>query len=79
MHAVGVGDLHDAEAERRLHGTGAPDACHEPEPFEVIERRHHRLIAAPRKMGEPFERWKHPFVFLGQAGSCEGCEAGFNV
>jgi hypothetical protein len=50
MHPVGVGDLHDLEAERRLYAFDAPDACHEPEAFEVIERRHDRLLAAHRQM-----------------------------
>src|SRR5262245_42472343 len=64
MHPIGVGDLHDLEAKRRLYAADAPDTCYEPEQFKIIERRHSRLLAAPGKMGQPFEARINAAVFL---------------
>src|SRR5262249_24662283 len=66
MHAIGVGDLHDLEAEQCLHAPDAPDACHKPEEFKIIECGYHGLLATTRQVGEPFEAGKDAPTFLGQ-------------
>ena len=66
VHHVGVGDLLGPKAERRLYLPQAPDARHEAEPLEIIERGHDRLLAAHRQIGEAFEAREHATIFLGQ-------------
>jgi hypothetical protein len=55
MHAVGVRDLLDLEAERRRDATDATDASDEAEPFEIIQGRADGLPAAPGEVRQPFE------------------------
>jgi hypothetical protein len=64
MDTIGVGDLLDTESERRLHTSDAPDACHEPEQFKIIERSHDALFATPRQMGEALHRGENFAVLL---------------
>jgi hypothetical protein len=64
MHPIGVGDLYDLKPSgvctrlmRRMRVTN-------PRNSRFIELGHHRLLAAPRQVGEPLEAWKDTPVFL---------------